>query len=185
MEFKRIGEIMIPLSAYPYLNHRAKIKEAIDLFLNFQLETSSEKSLPRMILVFDDINQLVGTIRRRDILRGLEPSLFVRGASSSPMDKGKMPFEVAPDPNLKAVFFADDAGKMLKNANLPVTNVISPLVGWLNMDDTVEKAIHEMVTEDTSLLPVVHGGRAVGFVRTADLLKEVDRMMKESGEWVR
>jgi hypothetical protein len=39
-----------------------------------------------------------------------------------------------------------------------------------------------MVTEDTSLLPVVHGGRAVGIVRTVDLLKEVDRMMKQSRE---
>jgi CBS domain-containing protein len=182
VEFRKIGEIMIPLSAYPYLNHRAKIREAIDLFLHFQLETSSGKSLPRMILVFDDINQLVGTIRRRDILRGLEPSLFVKGASPSPMDKGKMLFKVAPDPNLKDFFFHEDAGKMLKNADLPVTKIIDPLVGWLNIDDTAEKAIYEMVAEDTSLLPVVDGGRAVGIVRTVDLLKEVDRMMKERGE---
>jgi len=41
-----------------------------------EIEVEGRYSLPRVILVTDQKGQLVGHVRRRDILRGLEPSFL-------------------------------------------------------------------------------------------------------------
>ena len=76
MEAKRAGEIMIPLDKYPHVSRTSTIRETIAIMETSQLESGGRKSLPRTVLVFDEAGQLVGTVRRRDILRGLEPGFL-------------------------------------------------------------------------------------------------------------
>jgi len=178
MKMKTLGELMIPLDKYPHINHRATVGEAIDVIAKTSLDTGGLKSLPRMLLVFDDIDQLVGLLRRRDILRGLEPESL-----SHPAEKYRTKFFNAPeepDPNLVEFFFERTLAGLKERALHPVTDIMVPPVAWVDYDDHISKGIFEMVNEDVSLLPVILDKRVVGVVRTVDLLQELHRMLTES-----
>ena len=93
---KRIREIMIPVTRYPSVRDNATLRDAIEVIVSAELEVDLKKSLPRVILVFDGIDVLVGYIRRRDIMRGLEPNFLV----SQPLEYRQKLFDVSVDPNL-------------------------------------------------------------------------------------
>ena len=176
MEMKTMGELMIPLEQYPHINHRATLREAIEVIIKMQLDHEGVKSLPRMLLVFDDINQLVGLLRRRDILAGLEPETQTTQTASYQ----RRLFDVAPDPNLAEIFFEKSVASLREMASRPVTDVMIPPIVWVEYGDHLSKGMFEIVSNDVSLLPVIRDKRVVGVVRTVDLLREVHRLIKRS-----
>ena len=76
MATKRAGDVMIPLEKYPHIPHWFTIRQAVAEMKKSVLEIGGQKSLPRSLLVFDEKYHLLGTVRRRDILRGLEPKFL-------------------------------------------------------------------------------------------------------------
>ena len=83
METKRAGDIMIPLEAYPHLASTATLRDAIREMDQIAIEASGRVSAPRVVLVFNNADQLVGLVRRRDILRGLEPRFMAQRTPTS------------------------------------------------------------------------------------------------------
>ena len=78
MDLKRAGDLMIPLDKYPHLPYWFTLRQAIAEMEKSELEIQGRKSLPRLVLVFDETYKLLGMVRRRDLLRGLEPDFLVR-----------------------------------------------------------------------------------------------------------
>ncbi len=74
---RRVGEVMIPVDRYPSVQDKTTLREAIKVIESAVLEVALRKSLPRALLVFDDIHVMVGYVRRRDIMRGLEPRFLI------------------------------------------------------------------------------------------------------------
>jgi len=70
MAFKEAGDFMIPLDEYPHIPYWFSLRQTIAELENAELDIEGKKSLPRWVLVFDEKYQLMGTVRRRDILRG-------------------------------------------------------------------------------------------------------------------
>lgn len=169
MEAKRAGDIMIPLDRYPHIPHWYTLRQAIAELRASQIEVQGSVSLPRAVLVFNKTYELLGIVRRRDILRGLAPSFLVGG----PQDYERRLFDVQVDPNLSD--FSSD--KMIRGiraqAERPVSEVMVPIVATVRSDDHLMKIVHEMVKHDLSLIPVVKDGRVVGVVRSVDLLNEI------------
>jgi CBS domain-containing protein len=173
MEAKRAGEIMIPLDKYPHVSHRSTIRQAVAVMEGSQLDVGGRKSLPRVLLVFDDINQLLGTVRRRDILRALEPKFL----ASEPMRYRKKLFDVKMDPNLAEMSYEKVLEGLQKRAERHVGEVMLPVVETVDWDDHIMKVIYEMVDNNLSLLPVLKDGRVVGVVRSVDVLHEVAQFL--------
>jgi predicted transcriptional regulator len=170
---KRVGEIMIPVAQYPSVRDNTTLRNAIKVIVGAVLEVDLRKSLPRVLLVFDGIDVLVGTIGRRDIMRGLEPSFLV----SQPLEYRKRLFEVAVDPNL-AEFSYDRVIKGIKaQAERPVSEVMRPIKATLDAEDHVGKAIYEMVSLNVSLIPVLRGRKVVGVVRSVDVFNELAELL--------
>ncbi len=175
MKVKTLGEIMIPLEEYSHINHRATLREASEAFIKAQItDKAGRKSLPRKLLVFDDIHQLVGFVRRRHILLGLEPPFL---ANRSLIYREGL-FDMDVDPNLTEMFYEKIISGMREKADAPVTYVREPIVRWLNYDDHIAKGIFEIVRHDVSLMPIVKGEKVVGVVRTVDLFSEVYEFFK-------
>ncbi|RJP67045.1 MAG: CBS domain-containing protein [Candidatus Abyssobacteria bacterium SURF_17] len=170
---KRAGEIMIPLENYPHIQKSTTIRDVIALMEKSQIEVEGRKSLPRVVLVFDEANQLVGWVRRRDILRALEPSFL----SGKPMDYRKKLFDVRMDPNLAELSYEKTLEGLQKRANQPVSDVMLPVAETIDYDDHIMKVIYEMVDNNLSLLPVLKEGRVVGVVRSVDALHEVAQIL--------
>ena len=65
------GDIMIPLDKYPHIPYWFSVREAIAIVYHSELEINNRTSPARAALVFNEEYNLLGVVRRRDILSGL------------------------------------------------------------------------------------------------------------------
>ena len=177
MSSKHAGDIMVPLEKYPHTPHTYTLKQAVRVFSKSKLEVREHISLPRSLLVFDDKDQLLGIVRRRDILKGLEPK-FLR---MMPVHHRKELFNVEVDPNLVDLSSGTIAHAMFERADMQVSEVMQPIMTTVKHDDHLAKVIYKMINYDLNLLPVLEGLKVIGVVRSVDVFREIaDILLEES-----
>jgi predicted transcriptional regulator len=174
MEAKRVGELMIQLDEYPHVGLEATLSEAIKVLENSSIEIAGRKSLPRMLLVFDKNSVLMGTLRRRDIMRGLEPEFL----GHQPLYYKKKLFDVAVDPNIYELTFDKMVKGIKQRAERKVVEVMRPIKLTIDYDDHLFKAIYEIVDNNLSLLPVCIGNKVVGVIRSVDVFRELAQILE-------
>ncbi|MFH1373351.1 MAG: CBS domain-containing protein [bacterium] len=166
MENVRVGDIMIPLEDYPHLQDSCSLRQAIEIIEKSQLERHGRKSLPRVLLVFNEKSELLGTVRRRDILRGLEPEFLLQ----EPITYRRKLFDVKIDPDLSELSFDKVISGVRERANRPVSEVMLPILATVDYQDHIIKVIYEMNMHNVSILPVLKDSRVVGIVRTVEIV---------------
>ena len=175
MRFITAGDAMIPLDKYPHIPYWYTLRQAMVEMEKSEIEIHGRKSLPRVVLVFNEAYQLLGMIRRRDILRGLEPNFLL----IQPLQYRKKLFDVEVDPNL-SLLSSDKLKKgVLEQAERPVSDVMIPADHTVDFDDHIFKVIYEMNEHNLSLIPVLKDKRVVGVVRTVDIFHEVAKDILE------
>ncbi len=173
MKIKTAGELMIPLDKYPHIPYWFTIREAIAIIHNSELEINSRRSLARAVLVFDKEYKLLGMIRRRDILSGLDPEDFLHSRAKY----SKKLFDVETDPNLLEMSYENLMSSVKKNAVKQVSEIMQPIGHTVLYDDHILKVIHEMDALQTSVVPVMKDNAVVGVVRTIEVLNEVMNLL--------
>jgi CBS domain-containing protein len=171
---KRVEEIMIPVASYPSVRDTATLREAMAVIESARLEVERRTSLPRALLVFDEIHVAVGYVRRRDIMRGLEPSWLV----SRPLEYRRKLFDVAVDPNLSELSFDRVVGAIRAQADRPVRDVMRAIETTVDADDHLIKVVSEMVSLNLALIPVLRDRQLVGVVRSVDVFHELARLVR-------
>lgn len=173
MEIKRAGDVMIPLEKYPHIPYWFTIRQAIAEMETSELEYAGRKSVPRVVLIFDEKYQLMGIVRRRDLLRGLEPKFL----QSESLEYRKKLFDVKADPDL----FLLSSDKLIKGireqAERPVKDVMLPIATTVDFEDNLIKLIYELGGHNISFVPVMQQGKVVGVVRSVDVLHEVAKIV--------
>ena len=173
MEPKRAGEIMIPLDKYPHIPYWFTLRQAMAEMEKTQIDIAGRKSLPRRVLVFDESYKLLGIVRRRDILRGLEPQFLTPTATKHP----KKLFDVEVDPNLFMLSFDKVIEIIRERAERPVSEVMTPITITVDAKDNVMKVVNDMVSHNLSVLPVLEDGKVVGVVRTVDVFHRICQLV--------
>jgi CBS-domain-containing membrane protein len=173
MEMKRAGDIMIPLDEYPHIPYWFTLRQATSELEKSDVEIRGRKSLPRVILIFDEKYRLMGMARRRDIMRGLEPE-FLMG---QPIESRKRLFDVKVDPNLSELPYDKLLMGIRRQAERAISEVMRPIVATVDFEDHLIKIIYEMVDRGLSTLPVLKEGRVVGVVRSVDAFREIAELL--------
>lgn len=168
-----VGELMIPIADYPKVTASATLRDAIQVMKDARLEVVQRPSLPRVLLVMDERGRLLGTVRRRDIMRGLEPKFLI----TEPLDYRKKLFEVEADPNLTELSHDRLVRGVREQANRPVAKVMRPIVASIRYEDHLIKAVYEMVTYGVSLLPVTRDDKAVGVLRSVEVFHQLIKLV--------
>ena len=172
---KLVGDIMIPLERYPSVRADDTLRHAVAIIEEAHIEVGRRRSLPRVLLVLGSRDELVGILRRRDIMRGLEPRFLV----SQRMEYQKKFFDVAVDPNLSELPFDRVVKGIHEQADRPVREVMRPVAATVDPDDHIMKAVYEMVSLNQSLIPVVRDGRVLGVIRSVDVFHELAQLLAE------
>jgi len=173
MEKLKAADIMIPLDKYPHIPYWYTLRRAIVEMEKSEIEIAGKKSLPRVVLIFDEKYQLLGMARRRDILRGLESELVDTGLSES---KGQN-YILKTDPNLLELLSEKWIQNLKERAERPVSDIMLPITATVEHDDHILKIIYNMVDKNLSLIPVVKDKRIVGVVRSVDVFHEVAKLI--------
>jgi CBS domain-containing protein len=170
MQEKLVEDIMVPVEEYPCIRDTHTLRQAIEEMGKVQILSKKHASLPRVALVFDEsFRELLGILRRRDIMRGLEPRFLVSGS----LDYQRKLFNVEIDPNLSELSYDKMIAHIRKRADRLVREFMTPIKATIDCHDHIMKAIYEMVDQNTSLLPVLKDDRVVGVVRSVDVLNEI------------
>jgi len=165
------GDLMIPLDSYPHIPYWFTLRQAMAEIENAELEINNQKSLPRVILVFDEKYNLMGMVRRRDILRGLQPDYLSHNVTE---ERDRL-YKVEVDPNLMEISYDALSEHVEKRAEQAVGKVMIPITRTVEYEDHIMKVIHEMVANNLSLLPVLCVSEVVGVVRSVDVFHEIAR----------
>lgn len=178
-DLKRIREVMIPLEDFPWVTTVDSLGHAMATIEGARLEVGMRMSLPRVLLVFDPEGDLAGIVRRRDIMRGLEPDFLV----NQPNHRRVRFFRMAADPLLWEMASEASLERIVaglkKRSDRLVQDVMRPVPTTLNPDHPFMTAVFEMVTLNESAIPVEEGGRVVGVVRSADVFHELALLLQE------
>mgnify|MGYP001827997974 CR=1 FL=1 len=164
---------MIPLDEYPHIPYWFTLRQATSELDKSEVEIGGRKSLPRAILVFDEKYRLMGTARRRDIMRGLEPEFLL----GRPIESRKTMFDVKVDPNLSELSYDKLLDGIRRQAERPISDVMRPIVATVDYEDHLVKIIYEMVDRGLSLLPVLKEGKVAGVVRSVDAFREIAEIL--------
>jgi predicted transcriptional regulator len=175
MPSKHAKDIMIPLNKYPHIPYTFTLREAVAEMELSVIEVKGQRSLPRALLVFDDNQQLLGIVRRRDILRGLEPK-FLKTMS---ITHRRQLFSIEADPNLVDLSSGKVAKSMQEQASQPVTEVMQPIVTTVDYEDHLAKIISKMINMDLNLIPVMKDKMVVGVVRSVDVFNEIASLLSD------
>lgn len=177
MESRCARDVMVPIGKYPHVQADITIAEAIEMFLDgsHDIEVNDgRKSLPRALLVIGAEHELIGILRRRDLMRGLEPGFL----HSMGADQESSIFAVRHDPDLAEFSYDHMLGPMKARAAKLISKIIQPIRITVREDDHLFKIIDAMVDGNVSLVPVLEDGRVTGAVRTVDVLEEVSRLIR-------
>jgi CBS domain-containing protein len=167
METKKASDLMIPLDEYPHIPYWFSLRQALAELENAEFNVGGRKSLPRVVLVFNESYELLGTVRRRDILRGLDPESLANILLPRLLgDQGTSPEAVR----------AALSQAILSKAQRPVSDVMCPIRESVDHNDDIPKVIAKIVNHDLSLIPVLRNGEVVGVVRTVELTHELMTM---------
>jgi CBS-domain-containing membrane protein len=173
MEAKRAGEIMIPLEKYPHVPYWFTLRQVVAEIEKSEILIDGHMAVPRTVLVFDEKYRLMGMVRRRDIMRGLEPEYL----TAKPLHYRKKLFDVKVDPNLSELSFDKLLKGMRERSEQPVSSVMLPIMSTVDYDDHLMKVVYEMVANNITLIPVLKAGRVVGAVRSVEVFREVARFV--------
>ena len=173
MEMRSVGEIMIPLRNYPHLPVWSSMLEAVEMMHRAQLDVRGRKSLPRIILLFDLDGSIAGTVRRRDLMRGMEPQ-FLLGQSLQQRIKL---FDIQVDPHLTELWPDRWVEGIREQVHRPVTDVMRPIERTIDSDELIMSAVYEMVNHDLIILPVLEDNKVVGVIRTVDVFHELAELV--------
>jgi CBS-domain-containing membrane protein len=174
MKIKQVKEIMVPLETYPHIPYWFTLRQAIAEMEPSVFDSNAEKSPSRMsLLVFDEKYQLLGMIRRRDLMRGLDPEALQRAA----LDFRKKLPHLEQDSSSQNPFFDRVMKIFQERAETLVSDAMLPVKATVDQEDSIISVVYEMVENDLSFVSVLQDNEVAGIVCIEDLFHEVARLV--------
>ncbi len=164
---------MVPLEAFPHIDRDCSLREALEVLNTAHIEMHGESSLPRILLVFDGQDHMVGLVRRRDILKGLSPRWFFKSDASHP----EAVFDIAVDENIVDVLADKAVSRFQDRSERAIDEYVQAINATVNTDDQLIRLVNIMVKEGYHMLSVLDDGHVVGVVRSTEVIWAVRALL--------
>jgi CBS domain-containing protein len=168
IETKKAGDLMIPLDSYPHVPYWFSLRQATAIMEKAQYANGPGRPVGgRFVLVFDETYNLVGIVRRRDLLRGLgldsESGAGADDPASANVEAGG---DESPPWDAIAV-------RIREQAERPISEVMRRIRSTVDHQDNLLKVASTMVEQNVSMLPVLRDGVVIGVIRSAEVFREI------------
>ena len=180
MESKTVKEMMIPLSDYATVQQDATLFDAVQALKQAQNQFARNRYQHRAVLVFDDKKQIVGKLAQLDVLKSLEPkykgldeldNLALLHVDVDAIRNSMETYGLWQKP-------IDDICR--KAAAVKVRDIMEKTGKgeYIEEDETINTAIHQMVVGQKQSLLVTRGEKIVGILRLTDVFKQICDLME-------
>lgn len=172
---KYVSDVMLPLEEYAVVSADQTLYDAFVILREAQKKLKKNRQPHRAVLVIDENKNIVGKLGHLGFLRALEPGY---------QDLGQL------DIISKAGLTKDFIQSMMKNFDLmqddlkdirhrtkhiKMKDIMRPITENVDINDSINEAIHKIIMFHTLSALVTKGGRVVGILRLSDLFDEVSR----------
>jgi predicted transcriptional regulator len=181
MKQKTCEEIMISVQEYPHIPDTMTLLEAMSVLKMKRAQIKARDgrlTVPDSALVFNSDLVFVGTVRRRDILRGLLPDYL---SGKSVKHRGTE-FPMTLDLYVSEFSWDRAVEGLREQAKHKIADVMNPITLTVNYNDHLLKAMQQIVALNCVGIPVVKDKKIIGMVRSADLMHEVEQFLNIEGE---
>ena len=168
-----MADILTPIEQYVHVPFWYSIRQAMAA-LSKSPKTEGCTSPERVVLVFDSAYNLVGAVRRLNLLRGLEPSfLRTEGAKKT----SRTAFAVKDDISLSIVDEEHTDENMKRRSERPIGEVMSPIEETLDAGDSIIKGVFKMAKVPVGVVPVLRDNSVIGIVTVDELFRAVSNIV--------
>ena len=176
-----VKDLVVPLSEYATIHIGASLLEAVEALESAQGEFDATKYRHRAILVLDETGHVVGKIGQLGALKALEPKYceMVEGQAVSRLGFSAKFIKSMCEQYRLFDRPMDDLCK--KAATLKAEDCMDELSEneFIEIDATLDMAIHQLVMGHHQSLLVKDGDSIVGIIRLTDVFVAVFHAMKE------
>ncbi len=169
MKEKIAQDLMLPVDVYPRISMYATIREAIAFMQFTEIVSNKRHSMPRALLVENKKNEVVGMLRRRDILKTFEPNLVPKSEEL----ESKIFFSIQFDTDLLEISYKSFIRDIILKANKTVGEIMVPITHKVNWNDHIIKIIYELNHYQHTLIPVIKDDKVIGVLRTIEIMDEI------------
>lgn len=167
---RKTKNLMVDVYRYPHIPADISLKQGIEIIKESML-TEKACFQPMIALVFDN-KRLVGTLRMRDILQGLEPA-FMKASTHA---EGYEPV-MAELASVWDTLFDSESKELVEK---PIKEVMRPVKVYVEPEDPVVKAAYLMIHNDLMILPVIENKKKlVGLVRMIEVFGDLSDSVLE------
>ena len=180
----QINDLMVPLEEYATIPVGSSLFEAVGALEKAQEEFDSTKYRHRAILVLDDTGHVVGKLSQLDVLRALDPKYQDICEAKSLKAISRFGFSADFIRNMcdQYQLFGGamaDICKMAATVNVEDCMYQLSEGEFIDIDATLDTAIHQLVIGHHQSLLVKDGNTIVGILRLTDVFVAVFHAMKE------
>jgi len=167
----KIRELMINIFDYPHVPYWFSIEQAVQLMR--MAFAGRERPDPVVILVFDEKYNLVGTLGRNDLLRGLGPEVAMPDKQTSLQQKD--------DPGAGLLWDKQFIADAKTKAEKPVSEAMAPVRYFIGPDEEITSAAYMMLRHNLQILPVLEGKKKLlGIIRMSEVFEALAGAVAEN-----
>lgn len=171
---RRVEDVMVPLSSYNTVREDGTVADAVDRILqSFDRAESTatvKETGQRDVLVLDGRDRVVGILRFKDLLAGLQPA-YMRLLQNRP----SMADSIRIEPPSHTGMFTIMARDMVKKR---VSDLMAGSPPTIRAKANLMEAANRMIELEVHSLLVVEGEKVVGVLRDQDLFFELAAIVK-------
>jgi CBS domain-containing protein len=177
---KYVIDVMLPLDDYAVVSEDATLYDAFVVLKEAQKKLPSNRQPHRAVLVIDRNKNIVGKLGHLGFLRALEPKYKNLGQLDI-ISKAGLTKEFISSMMENFGLMQDDLEDIrTRTKNITIKDVMRPVTENVDINDTINEAIHKIIMYQTLSALVTKGGEIVGILRLSDLFDEVSQnILKE------
>ena len=170
---KYVIDVMLPLDEYALVSEDDTLYEAFIVLEEAQIKRPPGRQKHRAVLVRNNKKEIVGKLGHLGFLKALEPGYKNLGELDA-ISKAGLTKEFIMSMMKDFELLQDDLDDIrIKTKTIKMKEVMRPMTEQVDVNDTINEAIHKIIMWQILSVLVTKGGKVVGILRLSDLFDEV------------
>jgi predicted transcriptional regulator len=170
---KYVVDIMLPLEEYAVVSEDATVYDAFIALEEAQKKLPPDRQPHRAVLVVNKENKIVGKLGHLGFLKALEPGYKNLGQLDM-ISKAGLSKEFITSMMKNYGLLQDDLDAIRnRTKTIKIKDVMRPVTEHIDINDTINEAMHKIIMWQTLSVLVTKGDTVVGILRLSDLFDEV------------
>jgi len=174
---KYVVDVMLPLDEYTVVSENDNLYDAFVALEKSKMNLPPGRHSHKAVLVINDKKEIVGKLGHLGFLKALDPGYQNIGQLDM-LSKAGLTKEFVTSMMRNYELLQDDLSDIRRRTrSIKISDVMHPIIEHIDINDSINEAIHKMIVWQALSVPVTKGSKVVGILRLADLFDTVSSII--------